>query len=106
MADNNVRYQEEHNDLEAIVKTKHGRRYLWHLVVDSCCEDERSLCDHFGLALREGMARVGWRILKAIRELPDGFVYEKLMREEARAPTEIDDDEEDFEIAEGDELDV
>lgn len=77
-------------DLEDIMQTDGGRRFIYRLL-DDCNADSADLCQD---AYNLGRRSVGMKLLQDIRSLPEGLNLEMAMRIEARAQPqkEIRDD--------------
>lgn len=68
-------------DLEDIMQTDGGRRFIYRLL-DDCNADSADLCQD---AYNLGRRSVGMKLLQDIRSLPEGLNLEMAMRIEARA---------------------
>ncbi len=68
-------------DLEDIMQTDGGRRFIYRLL-DDCYADSADLCQD---AYNLGRRSVGMKLLQDIRSLPEGLNLEMAMRIEARA---------------------
>lgn len=78
-------YPDYFEDLETIVKTKSGRRFIMHMI--ESCQTEANVFsnDSMCLSYMEGMRHVGNVLLNDVRILDDGFLLECTMRQEDAA---------------------
>lgn len=75
-------YPDYLEDLEDILKTKEGRRFIMHII--ESCQTETNVFsnDSMCLSYMEGMRHVGTVLLNDVRILNDGFSLECTMRQE------------------------
>lgn len=80
-----MRYNELPDDLDNIMRTVSGRRFISNLLEDSGAEEDGYCGDAMANAYWQGRRSVGVAVLKAVRNLLNGLDYEQQMRIEARA---------------------
>lgn len=79
------------HDLKEIMETESGRRFIYRLLQSSSVDNAALVIDPYAGAYYQGKRAVGAELLNAIRELPDGWDLELLMRKEARAQPQKED---------------